>query len=347
MGRNGAELTRREFMGMAVAGAAAGLGLPLLAACGGSSLPTTSGGVTQASLRFNWTIKGEFTPFVVAREKGFYKDEKVDLQLQEGKSGTQVVQVVGSGRDQFGYVPSIQVVEGVNKGVPLMGVATLGRNNGMCWASWPGVPLTGPESLYGHRVSISSSSTFFQIWPAFQRHFHLDASKIAVVNPDPSARVGLFLDHQLDIMADIFYANDYVILQNRTKQPLNLLKLSDLRFDPLGYLLVVNKSLLSSNRDVVQRVVRATLRGFQYTIDHPDEAVAIMSRLYAQRLGAAVIKGQVQNMIPLIIREPALGQATAQMWDDSLDLMVNAGVIQKKLPLDQYYTDAYVQQAQP
>jgi len=42
-------------------------------------------------------------------------------------------------------------------------------------------------------------------------------------------------------MADIFVANDFVILESRAKQKLNLLRLSDLEFDPVGYVLIVHR----------------------------------------------------------------------------------------------------------
>lgn len=298
--------------------------------------------VKQATVRFNWTIKGEFTPFFVAREKGYYEEAGVKLELLEGKSGTQAVEVVGSGRDTFAYVPSVQLIEGINNGIPLKAVAAMGRYTGMCWASWPDVPLAKPRDLEGHRVSISPSSTFFQVWPAFARTFRIDTSRVEVVHVDPSARVGLFLSRKLDIMADIFWANDYVILQVRAPEPLNTLKLSDLNFDPLGYLLVVNSQVLARDPDLVKRVTGATLKGFRYTLDHPDEATALMIRLYGDRLGDKVIEGQVRNLIPMINRQPALGKAAPDAWARSLTILYSSGVIHKRLALTDYYTDAFV-----
>jgi NitT/TauT family transport system substrate-binding protein len=296
----------------------------------------------QATVRFNWTIKGEFTPFFVARERGYYEAAGVNLQLLEGKSGSQAVEVVGAGRDTFGYVPSVQVIEAISTGIPLKAVAALGRYTGMCWASWPNIPLAKPRDLEGHRVSISPSSTFFQVWPAFSRVFGIDTSKVDVIHVDPSARVGLFLSKRIDIMADIFLANDYVILQVRTPEPLNLLKISDLNFDPLGYLLAVNTRVMAHDPDLVKRVTQATLKGFQDTIDHPDEAIALMTRLYGDRLGDKVIAGQVRNLIPMINRQPALGKASAAAWARSLTILYTSGVIHKRLALSDYYTDAFV-----
>ncbi len=327
-------LTRRSVLKGGLALLAARAIAPRMAATAGS--PTK-----QATLRFNWTVKGEFTPFFVAREKGFYEAAGVDLQLLEGKSGTQAVEVIGAGRDTFGYVPSVQVIEAISQGIPLKTVATMGRYTGMCWASWSNVPLAKPKDLEGRRVSISPSSTFFQVWPAFARTFRIDTSKVDVVHADPSARVGLFLSHKLDVMADIFWANDLVILQVRTGEPLNVLKLSDLNFDPLGYLLVVNAQVLSRDPDMVKRVTEATLKGFRFTIDHPDEAIAIMTKLYGERLGAKVIEGQVHNLIPLLNQKP-VGKATQDAWARSLTILYSSGVIRKRLALSDYYTDEFI-----
>lgn len=315
--------------------AAAGVGL---------SLPSFSAGARKkATLRFNWTAKGEFTPFYVAQEKGFFKEQDLDVELNEGKSGTQAVQVVGTGNDTFGYVPSIQVVQGIHQGIPLKVVGTFGRVTGMCWASWPGIPLEGPKSLEGRKVSVSSASTFFQIWPAFVKKYKIDSSKVETVNADPAARVSLFLSKRLDIMADIFVANDFVVLENKAKEKLNLLRLSDLDFDPIGYVLAANRTVMEKDPDLVRRFTRATQKGFRAVLDDPKGAAAIMSKLYGERLGAEIIQGQVARLVTLINREPALGVSSDGPWQRSLDLLHDAGVIDKKLALKEYFSNDFLQ----
>lgn len=332
-------MNRRTLLRSGAVLATGGFTAPLLAACGSSG---SSSGPETVSVRFNWTIKGEFSPFFVAREKGYYSEQGLNVSLQEGKSGTQAVQVVASGQDDFAYVPSIQACIGINKGVPVKTVATTGRYTGMCWAAWPDVPLEGPESLEGHTASISTSSTFYQVWPGFKRKFRPDPAKIDIVHPSPSARKGLFLRKKLDIMADIFYANDWVILQEEVDEKLNMLRMSELDFDPLGYLLIGNTSLLSSSPDTVRRFVGATIKGFRYTMDHPGEAADIMSRLYGDRLSHSVFAGQINNMLDLLLKDPGLGRATDSIWNSSLGILNASGIIDKKLPPNQYYTNEFL-----
>src|SRR5437660_10148020 len=73
----------------------------------------------KATLRLNWTAKGEFTPLYVAREKGFFEEQGLDVDLLGGKSGTPAVHVVGTGNDTIGFVASIQAVQGINHGIPV------------------------------------------------------------------------------------------------------------------------------------------------------------------------------------------------------------------------------------
>src|SRR2546428_5734126 len=297
----------------------------------------------KATLRLNWTAKGEFTPLYVAREKGFFEEQGLDVEILEGKSGTQAVQVVGTGNDTFGFVPSIQVVQGINQGIPVKVTGTFGRVTGMCWASWPEVPLSGPKSLEGRKVSISSASTFFQVWPAFAKKHKLDLAKIETVNADPSARNGLFLSRRLDIMADIFVANDFVILESRAKQKLNVLRLSDLDFDPVGYVLIVHRPVAERDPDLVKRFTRATQKGFQFLVDSPKEAIAVMTKLYGDRLGPEIIEGQVSRLLTLVNRDPGLGVSSERAWQRAPDLPHEAGGIGQELPLPDYFTNDFVQ----
>jgi NitT/TauT family transport system substrate-binding protein len=319
----------------AAAALSAGAIAPSLALAAGGSPRTVS-------VRFNWTMKGEFAPFVVAREKGFYRDAGIDAQLNPGTSGTQAATSVAVGHDDFGFIPSVQVIGGItNQQMPIRAIAAVGSYTGMCWASHADVPLTGPRSLEGRRVSISPSSTFFQVWESFAKRFNVDRSKVEVVSADPSARVGLFLGKRVDVMADIFLANDFVILQSKVSDKLNLWRLSQVDFDPLGYLLVTSTSLIQRDPALVKAFTGATLRGVRYTLDHPDDAATIIARAY-DNLTPQVYQGQVRGLVTLVNAKPVLGKNEPDGWSRSLDILHGAGMIERELDHTSYYTNAFV-----
>jgi NitT/TauT family transport system substrate-binding protein len=67
-------------------------------ACAGQARAAASDDTrTPVKLRLNWQMKGEFTPFIVAVEEGFFRAEGLDVKVLEGSSATQALQSVATG----------------------------------------------------------------------------------------------------------------------------------------------------------------------------------------------------------------------------------------------------------
>ena len=58
----------------------------------------------KLQFRLNWTIYGEHAPFFVAKDKGFYKDEGLDVEILEGSGSTTVAQLVANLTNPIAYV---------------------------------------------------------------------------------------------------------------------------------------------------------------------------------------------------------------------------------------------------
>jgi len=89
------------------------LALPLLAACqkkteSGAAAP--GGGAAPITLALNWLPEPEFGGFYAAREDGAYKRAGLDVKVQGGGAGVPVVQMVATGRADFGTVTADELV---------------------------------------------------------------------------------------------------------------------------------------------------------------------------------------------------------------------------------------------
>src|SRR5262249_32460174 len=58
----------------------------------------------KVTLMLNWYVYGEHAPFYYGKEKGYFKDAGIDLEIQEGRGSGTVTQVVAAKTVQFGYV---------------------------------------------------------------------------------------------------------------------------------------------------------------------------------------------------------------------------------------------------
>jgi NitT/TauT family transport system substrate-binding protein len=296
------------------------------------------------SLRLNWKMKGEFTPFVVAVQKGFFKAEGLNVKVNEGRGATQALQTVASGQDDIAYVPSIQTIKAINKGMPVKVVATVVKLDPMGMVSKSNIPLSKPKDLEGRIVEISPVSTLHQIWDAFAKKNNINVSKVKVVRAAPSARFGLLLNNKVDILGDVFLTNEYPVLQSKVKGKMNTLRVADWGFQLLGYTLVANNKLISGNPSAIRKFNAAAIRGFKFTLDHPDEAASIAAKAHPNALKLKTTKMQVAQLVDFIKRgKPAqmfIGDDAG--WKRTLGVLKSSGVISKQKSLSDYYTNAFV-----
>src|ERR1043165_1514083 len=82
------------------------------------------------SLRLNWYLGGLHVPFYYGKERGFYKDEGIDLTINEGRGSAHTVQVVAAGSDTFGLADSSSVVATAVKGADVKSVMSLLNSTG-------------------------------------------------------------------------------------------------------------------------------------------------------------------------------------------------------------------------
>ena len=323
---------------------ACGLFTAVLATGANATDSTSAKKLEPLSLRLNWKMKGEFTPFVVAAEKGFFAAEGLDVKVNEGSGATQALQTVASGQDDIAYVPSIQLIKAVNKGMPVKVVATVVKIDPMGMVSKSNIKLSTPADLEGRTVEISPVSTLSQIWEAFAKKNNIDVSKVNVVRAAPSARFNLLLSDKVDILGDVFLTNEYPVLQSKVKGKMNTLRVSDWGFRLLGYTLVANKTLLSEKPDLIKRFNAAAMKGFQYTLDNPDEAAAIAAKAYPDALNEATTKAQVAQLVDFLKRgEPSqLFVGDDAGWTRTLEILNSSGAISEKKSIDTYYTNAHV-----
>lgn len=316
------------------------LGLVMVA--GGSQAAFSADAV---SVRLNWQMKGEFAPFIVALEKGFFREQGLDVKVEEGSSGTQALQAVAGGQDDFAYVPAVQLIEAVNQGLPVKAIATVAKVNSMGMVSLSDVPLRTPKDLEGRTVEITATSTFSQIWPSFARKNGIDENKVTVVRVSPGARFNLLLSKKVDVLADIFMTNEYPVLQKQVgQQGLNTLIVGDWGFRLIGYTIATHQKTIADKPDLVRRFNAAAAKGFQFVIVHPDEAAAIAAAAYPQVLFPDTTTGQVKELAAFLARgEPKkLFRGSDEGWASTLQTLKPPGAPADVRPASDYYTNAFL-----
>jgi NitT/TauT family transport system substrate-binding protein len=107
--------------------------------------------------------------------------------------------------------------------------------------------------------------------------------------------------------------------------------------------LITNEKTLQDNPELVKSMIRATLKGIQYVMDHPDEAYQI-SEKYVETLSkadTAVQKKILAASIDLWRTSPP-GYSDPKAWDNMSQILTEMKLLQKPVDLSKAYTNQYL-----
>lgn len=268
------------------------LGLAL-AGCGGSSNSAAQGGpsgahssaqpgkcstTTDVTFRLNWIVDYEQVPYYAAKEKGFYRDQCLNVTIQPGRGSADTTTIVGSGTAQIGIADAVAVIQAQAKGLPLTGTAVAWRNNAFAvvirTAALRGNANPQPKDLYGLNFGAVTTGSPYIFWKAFVREQNLDTSKIKEVSIAPPGYAQMS-QGSVDFLAN--FASAKIDLESKGV-PVTVLPAA--RFGQQGYGLSIfaNNGWLKTHADAMRSFLLATAQGMAWSANHPDEALALEAK---------------------------------------------------------------------
>ena len=330
-----------------------------VAACGGddddtSSSETGDGAGTElqeASLRLDWTYGTFHAPFLYAQEKGYYEEEGIDLDINEGQGSAQTMTLVGNGDDTFGWGDTGTAALQTSVGVPIKVVAVVQRQTPFGVACFDDVGYSEPADLVGHSVVLVPQESTAQLWPAFLEANDIDVDDVSVVNADFSNKVTLFAENRADCMAG-YPSVDILQAQQLNDEIGDAISWDDQGVHVLSQGLVANNSTLEDDPELVEGFVRASLRAWTEICADPELGSSFFIEQFPE---LHETDDQVAYTEESMVRECAIteardgtgattfGPSTDEEWQPMLDLLHEFGGLENLEEPGTYYTNEFIE----
>jgi NitT/TauT family transport system substrate-binding protein len=323
----------RIFAGTGAMAVLVGALAALLAGC-----ERASGGPVELKFMQAFSPSSEYAHFLVALDKGYYKAEGIDFRQQQGTGSGNAVKVVGTGDSPIGLADAGQVLVGRARGIPVRSVMAVYNMTPVTMFALEDSGIRSLRDLAGKSLGDSPSASNLIIWKAAMARAGLDVGKVNFVAMEPSAKVAALLERKVDTILGQQQLAD-IEAQGRKAVAIPL---SESGLDVISDTIIVNEAFLSKNPDVVRRFLKATIKGFEYARNHPEEAVDIMLKSYPT-MDKAVLLRKLQIERPWIWTPAAetsgLGFMREAQWQNLQKVLVEAKVLEQDVDLDRAYTN--------
>lgn len=329
--------SRRTFLGRAL-GAGLALGVPLVGRAGAAT--------EKIAFRLDWIPFGRHAPYYVSGAKGYYSSAGLEVTVEQGTGTLQGLRALAAGQAQFNFndIGSMIVVRG-RENLPMKAVACVYQKPPHTIFFIKGRGIARPKDLEGKKVAYSPGDSPKAIFPAFAKANGIDESKISWLSVDPNSKNSVLLTYAADAM--MTYNLTLPVLQKaaRPGDDIGTFVYGDWGVDFYANGILAMEDYLEKKRDVAQRFVQATLKGIEFTLANPPEAIAIMKKAQPQLNEALALK-EVPILKDLIVteftRQKGLGRMTREKMRHTRDLMMQYLDLKTSVPVDSLFTNEFL-----
>ena len=232
------------------------------------------------TLQLKWVTQGQFAGYYVAKDKGFYEEEGLNVTIKPGGPDIAPPQVIaGGGADVIiDWMPA--ALASRERGVPLVNIAQPFKESGMMLVCLKETGITKPEDFRGRTLGVwfFGNEYPFLSWMS-KLGISTEGGPEGVTVLKQCFNVDPLLQKQADCISTMTY-NEYwqVIDAGIPEEDLIVFKYEDQGVATLEDGLYVMEENLEDPAfvDKMARFVRATMKGWEYSRENPDEAADIV-----------------------------------------------------------------------
>lgn len=303
---------------------------------------------TKITVCLDWTPNTNHTGMYVALDKGYYDEAGLDVTIVQPPENTGAVQVCASGQAQFAVECQDTLAPVFTSDSPLdvTAVAALLQHNTSGIMSKAGEGMDTPKGLTG-KTYLTWDTPVEQAmmknvingdggnWDEVELIPNVVTDEAQDVNVNPDHAIWVFYGwgginakvNNVDV--DYFYFKDI----NET-------------FDYYTPVLISNNEFLSSNPDAAKAFLKATQKGYEYSIENPEEAAEILikSDETGSLTGSETLVTESQKWISeqYIADADRWGYIDPQRWDRFYAWLWDSQLIEKELPAGTGFTNDYL-----
>lgn len=252
--------------------------------------------LTKITLRLQWHIQTQFAGYYVALDKGFYQKEGLKVKIKEGGYGKNNQITVKNGVEEFGTKWMADLIASKEDFISL---ANILKDNGLLLISKKEKNITKISDFKNKRISIWFIGNEFQLYSLLDKYnLPLDSVEIISQKWDMSQ----FLNDEVDVASAMSY-NDLIKIyaEGLDSSNINVLSFKDLGVGFPGQNIFTSGKYYQENPEICRKFVKASLEGWRYAIDHPEEATDIVLKYDKDKiLNKELQYKQMKEIIKLI-----------------------------------------------
>ncbi len=260
------------------------------------STQTENQKLEKVSLQLKWFHQFQFAGYYAAKEKGFYAAEGLDVEIRELNPKISTTELIVSQQADYGVGDS-GIVSHFADGKPIVALAAIFQHNPLIFISKQSSGIVSPFEMQGKRLMFDAEGGDEAPLRALLVDANLNERKYTYIKHTYNKED--LINDKIDVMSAYITDQPFFFTQQGVK--LNIINPLNYGFDFYGDILYTSQNELTNNPDRAKRFLSASIKGWEYALNHPEELIQLIHHQYGSKLSLPHLRYEAEQTRKLIL----------------------------------------------
>ena len=304
---------------------------------------------TKIKLVLNWKYQGPQGMFFIADDKGYFKEEGLEVTLDQGNGSGAAVPLVANGTYDAGFGDINALIDFASKkpeDAPIA-VYVMFNQPPFTVAVRADSPIKTPKDFEGKTLGGAANDGALKLFPALCKLTKIDCTKVNITNMQPNLREQMLMQKQVDgVFGFVNTIRFSAKLMGVQDDQIRYINYGDYGMDLYSNAIIVSKKLVKENPKAVEGLVRAINRGLVDSLKDIDASVAAV----AKREPLIKVPVEKERFIATLhdemnhpeIKTIGVGNVSTERLKKSIDILVDANNLPRSPTVDEIFTAKFL-----
>jgi NitT/TauT family transport system substrate-binding protein len=294
----------------------------------------------EITVKLKWLHCVQFAGLYIANEKGYYADENLNVTIEETDFTNEPVDVIAEGNADFGVDDADRILVKMGEEASLKTIAVIFKTSPLGYVSLKDSNITIPTDFIGKNIGLTPDA--HAMHSAVVKNLGIDPNSMTVINATYDYTP--LITGEYDVFT-VYVTDETYHITEEEGYELNVILPSDYGVSFYADSIFTSDEIIENDPELVEKFIRATLKGWQYALENKEEALDITEKYETGRYANREYEEYIyDHQFPLIhTGESNVGWMSSERWQEMYDMLNDYGEIETSFNVSQAYTMQFLE----
>ena len=296
----------------------------------------------DVAFRLNFKPAAPHVVYYLAKEKGWFQEAGINLQITPGTGSTDSVKLTAAGQFDLAEAAASSLIVGRAQDIPVKAAAMIYQQSPTMLMVLESSGIKTLKDLVGKRIGVRYQGAVYPEYVALLKKNGIDKSQVKEIQIG-IGETPLFVG-QVDALSN--YVQEAPRFEKQFGKKLNIIRFTDYGVNFYATAIITSESTAQKKPELIRKFVSIVARTWKYVETHPEEAVDALVKAIPELGDKEALVTELKIFMPLMKNEATekngWGYMVKDRWETDINFFFDQEVIKKKVEVDSCYTNAFI-----